>query len=273
MARAPRLGSSLLSPAGASLLGLVRARLGRATRRARNQSGMTLIEILIVLVIMALMSAMVLGGSGQTSSAKLRQGAALVTGAVRAGFSKSSARAKPMRLVFDFEAHSLALEESEDVMLLAKNDSTGGAAPVTELEAAALEESKRILAGPKAPRAAFRPVDSPGFGVTTPGKGPKALPSGIQFRRVHCEHEDEPHTEGRAYLYFFPGGQTERCVIVIGAGPAQNTEDEGPEARKTLSLLISPLTGKVTIKPGALELELPDSDEAASEREAPGGSL
>ena len=40
-----------------------------------------------------------------------------------------------------------------------------------------------------------------------------------------------------------------------------------------LSLIISPLTGKVVIKPGALELDLPEDDKAASEREEPGGTL
>ena len=241
---------------------------------------MTLVEILVVMVIMAVMMAVVVVGSGQSNNARLRQGAALVTGAIRVGFSKSSARAKPLRLVFDFTANTLALEESEDVMLLAKNDTTGtgGAAAMTELEQAAIAEGQSITKGPKAPRATFTPIDSTGFGVGTGGKAPKPLPKNIGFRSVHCEHDLEARTAQRAYLYFFPGGQTERCVIQLGIGKASDVADDdrvptGPDVPDVLSLVISPLTGKVVIKPGALELELPEDDKAASEREEPGGTL
>lgn len=241
---------------------------------------MTLVEILVVMVIMAVMMAVVVVGSGQSDNARLRQGAALVTGAIRVGFSKSSARAKPLRLVFDFAANTLALEESEDVMLLTKNDTTGtgGAAAMTELERAAIEEGQSIMKGPKAPRASFTPIDSTGFGVGTGGKAPKPLPKNIGFRSVHCEHELEARTEQRAYLYFFPGGQTERCVVQLAIGKASDVSDPdraptGPDVPDVLSLVISPLTGKVIIKPGALELEMPEDDKEASERDEPGGTL
>lgn len=241
---------------------------------------MTLVEILVVMVIMAVMMAVVVVGSGQSNNARLRQAAALVTGAVRVGFSNSSARAKPVRLVFDFNANTLQLEESEDVMLLAKNDTsgTGGAAAMTELERLAIEEGQQILKGPKAPRASFTPLDSTGFGVGTGGKAPKPLPRNIAFRRVHCEHDPDPRTEQRAYLYFFPGGQTERCIIQIRIGKAQEDSDPdraptGPDVPDVLTLVISPLTGKVEIKPGAIELELPEDDKEASERQEPGGTL
>jgi general secretion pathway protein H len=240
---------------------------------------MTLIEILVVMVIMAVMMAVVVVGSGQSDSARLRQAAALVTGAIRVGFSKSSARAKPLRLVFDFNANTLALEESEDVMLLTKDPSgTGGAAGITELERAAIEEGQRIVKGPQAPRATFKPMDGTGFGVGTGGKAPKPLPKNIGFRSVHCEHEIDRRTEQRGYLYFFPGGQTERCVIQLGIGKAADDDESstaptGADVEGVLSLVVSPLTGKVVVKPGALELEMPEDDKAASEREEPGGTL
>lgn len=247
--------------------------------RARAR-GMTLVEILVVMVIMAVMMAVVVVGSGQSNNARLRQAAALVTGAIRVGFSQSSARAKPLRLVFDFNANTLALEESEDVMLLAKNDTTGtgGAAAMTELERAAIEAGEQITKGPKAPRASFTPLDSTGFGVGTGGKAPKPLPRNIAFRSVHCEHELERRTEQRGYLYFFPGGQTERCVIQLRIGTSPDDSDPeraptGPDVPDVLSLIISPLTGKVVVKSGAYELDMPEDDKEASEREAPGGTL
>lgn len=254
--------------------------LPRAWGDARALSrGMTLIEILVVMVIMAVMMAVVVVGSGQSNNARLRQGAALVTGAIRVGFSKSSARAKPLRLAFDFNANTIALEESDDVMLLTKDPSgTGGAAGITDLERAAIEEGQRIVRGPQAPRASFKPMDGSGFGVGTGGLAPKPLPKNIGFRSVHCEHEMERRTKERAYLYFFPGGQTERCVIQLGIGKAADDDESataptGADVADVVSLVISPLTGKVVIKPGAVELDLPEDDDAASERQAPGGTL
>lgn len=252
----------------------------RALRGRVHARGMTLIEILVVMVIMAVMTAVVVVGSGQSDTARLRQGAAFVTGAIRVGFSKSSARARPLRLAFDLEANTLVLEESEDVMLLTKNDTsgTGGAAGMTELERAAIEEGQKIVKGPQAPRATFKPMDGTGFGVGTGGKAPKPLPKNIGFRSIHCEHEMDRRTKQRGYLYFFPGGQTERCVIQLGIGKAADDDESGTaptgaDVDGVLSLIVSPLTGKVVVKPGAVELEMPEDDKAASERDEPGGTL
>ena len=57
-----------------------------------------------------------------------------------------------------------------------------------------------------------------GLAASTPGKGHKALEGGIKFRGVQTQHDDLPRTEGRAYLYFWPGGQTERASIQLKIG-------------------------------------------------------
>ena len=67
------------------------------------------------------------------------------------------------------------------------------------------------------------------------GKGPKALPSGIEFRLVQSAHDDEARLTGRAYLYFWPGGQTERSVVQLKVVSR-------PDESDALSCVISPLT-------------------------------
>jgi general secretion pathway protein H len=222
---------------------------------------MTLVEILIVMAIVALMMGVIVAGSGQTSSARLRQSAALVTGAVRVAYGRASSMSRPTRLVFDFENETITMEESAAPMLVRPKDTTGtgGADPVTEAERNAVAEGQRIVKGPEAPRAAFKPVTDTGF-----GKGPKPLPSGIQFRSVQAAHDDAVRRTGRAYLYFWPGGQTERAVIQVRIGDKDDDSD-------TMSLVVSALTGKVTVKPGNVPLDTPQDDKEASEREAPGG--
>jgi general secretion pathway protein H len=226
---------------------------------------MTLIEILIVMAIIAVVMGGVMLGSGQMSSARLRQSSALVTGAVKAGYTRSNAASKSTRLVFDFESNAMWLEQADRPMVVQSKDKTGtgGADPATAVEQAAQAEGDRIVKGPTAPKAHFAAIPQAELGAREPG-GKRSLPRGITFRSVHVEHDSEPRTEGRAYLYFWPGGQTERAVIEVRVGTSV-TDSE------TLSMVVSPLTGKVSIKSGPVELKLPLDDKEASEREELGG--
>lgn len=223
---------------------------------------MTLVEILIALAIMCLMVGAVAFGSGQTGAAKLRASATMLSGAIRVAYARSSATSKPVRLAFDFTEKTVTLEESEAPMLVQTKDltGTGGAAASTDQERASTTEADGTVPGVRAPRVEFKPVIEPGLGV----KGPKPLPRGITFYKVQSAHDDAPRTEGRAYLYFWPGGQTERSSIELRIG--ESTEEDS-----MLTLLVAPLTGKTKVAAGAVPLKNPNDDKEASEREAPGG--
>lgn len=226
---------------------------------------MTLIEVLIVMALIALILSAVVIGSGQMASSRLRHSSTMITGAIRVGFSRASASSKTVRLVMDFEDNAIWLEQGDQPHLVQSKDSsgTGGAEAATVMEKQALEDSGRILKGPTAPRTTFKEIDAMGLVASDPGKGHKSLERGIRFRRVHTAHDFEARKEGRAYLYFWPGGQTERAVIQLKVGASDDETD-------TLTLLVAPLTGKVTIKDGAVDLTLPQDDNEASDREDPG---
>jgi general secretion pathway protein H len=226
---------------------------------------MTLIEVLIVLGLMALIMGAVIIGSGQLGSSRLRHSSTMIVGAVRVAFSRSTATSKSLRLVMDFEENAMWLEEGDQPMLVQTKDTsgTGGATAATVAEKTALEESSRIVKGPTPARASFTEIDPMGMVASAPGKAHKALEGGIKFREVQSQHDAEPRTKGRAYLYFWPGGQTERASIQLKIG------DSDAEAN-ALTLLVSPLTGKVTIKDGAVAIPNPLDDKEASERQDPG---
>jgi general secretion pathway protein H len=241
----------------------VRARARAGVRLAR---GMTLIEVLIVLALIALVMSAVIIGSGQLASSRLRHASTMLTGAIRIGFSRATSTSKTVRLVMDFEDNVIWLEEGDQPHLVQSKDTTGtgGAAAATEAEKEALEESARIVKGPTPPRTSFREIDPMGLAASEPGKAQKPLERGIRFRQVQTGHDDEPRTEGRAYLYFWPGGQTERAAIQLKVG-------DGDDESNTITLIVAPLTGKVTIKDGAVSLPEPTTDREASEREELGG--
>jgi general secretion pathway protein H len=237
-------------------------------RQSALARGLALIEILVVMAIIAIVSGAVIAGSGQLASARLRHSSVLIVSAVRVAYSRASATSKSMRLVFDFEASELWLEEGDQPMLVQSKDTSaaGGAEAVTDAEKAAVQESSRIVKGPQAPKARFREIDPSGIAASQAGKGHKKLERGIKFRSIETQHDDAPRTEGRAYLYFWPGGMSERASIQLAIGDSKEDID-------TTSLIVSPLTGRVKLKPGAVDLPKPEDDKEPSEREDPGGGF
>lgn len=228
-----------------------------ALKRAPER-GMTLVEVLVVVALIAVMSGAVVMGSGALRGSRQRAAATLIVSGVRLGLTRANTTGRPVRMVFDLEEDRVHLEESSGRVMLREKEETstgGGAEAATEAEKASRAEADRILKGPQAPRAEFSPVKQFGFDGDE-GQG-RELGSGIEFAEVQTEHDEIPRREGRAYLYFFPGGGTERAAVQI----RQKGEKEG------LTVLVSPLTGRARIQRGAVSLEEPRMDEAFGERE------
>lgn len=231
--------------------------------RTRSASrGLTIIEILVVLAIIALISGVVIGGSMQLPSARLKSSATMIASAIKVAYTRATATSRDVRLVMDLDRQAIWLEQSDVPMLVQARDkeATGGADPMTTKEQEAVAEGERIVKGPPVPKPRFSPIDSTGFGESAAIKGKRPLQRGITFRSVQTTHDDKPRTSGRAYLYFWPGGRTELASIQIRIG-------ESDEEYRTLSLEVSPLTGKVVIKPGPVELEIPTDDTQKSDRQ------
>src|SRR5580658_524348 len=234
----------------------------RQIARRSPERGLTLIELIVVMTLIAVITGAVLGGSMQLPSARLRGSVTLIASAIKVGYTRATATSRNLRLVMDLDERKVWLEESDVPMLVQAKDTTGtgGADPVTAAERAEVAETDQILRGPRIPKPQFHKIDSTGFGDMGGASGAKSLQRGIGFRSVQTAHDDAPRTAGRAYLYFWPGGLTERVSIQLHIG-------DSIEDSRTLTLLVSsPLTGKVTVKSGAVELELPIDDDHASDR-------
>jgi general secretion pathway protein H len=226
------------------------------TPSIRSRRAVTLIELMVVIVLAGLLMAGVVIGMGAATNARVKAAATLVVSGIRVAYNRASASSRPMRLVLDMDRSSVVLEESNVPMLVRRNDETrtGGAEASTQQERDAIKEAERIVEGPKPARPPFRPVKALGFEVDDPGTG-RLLGRGVRFKRVEVAHDKKPATEGRAYLYFWSGGMTERAAIQIGRAG----ESEG-----ILTVLVAPLTGKATIAAGPRSI---DSERADGERE------
>ncbi len=223
---------------------------------------MTLFEVLLVVGLIALLSSAVMYGGGFVTGARERAAVTLIVSSIRLAITRANTNGRPVRLVFDLTANRITLEETSSAVMLRVKDrtkSTGaGADPTTPEEKAAREESKRIMEGPLKPRPAFTPVKE--FAAEGDSESGRPLGKGVKFRKVQTEHDGEARTEGRAYLYFWPRGGTERAIVQL----ARETDksDQG------LTILVSALTGRVKVEPKLVDLPASDNDEEPySERE------
>lgn len=228
----------------------------RGQRKAR---GLTLFEVLIVVSLIGILTGAVLMGTGVLGGARMRASVSLISAGIRVGLNRANSTGRPVRMVFDLETNRVILEESSGKMLREKEDDNtgGGAEAATEAERAAREEAESLIKAPRAPRPSFTPVKEFGF-EGDDGEPGRALETGVSFRRVQTEHDADPRTSGRAYLYFFPGGGTERASIQLQKG---NSEDDG------VTILVNGLTGRTKAERGWVELEPPREDDAYGERE------
>src|SRR6478736_535670 len=226
----------------------------RVTKRVA-QRGLTLVELLIVVALIAVIGGTVFMGPGLLEGSRLKSAATLIVSGVRVGLARASTTGRPTRLTFDLDNGKVTLEEADSSVLLREHtkDASSGAAAADELEKKAQAESERILQGPHAPKARFKAV--PGFNPSPDETGPaRSIGNGVQFISVQTEHDDEPRSSGRAYLYFFPGGTTERASVQL--------KRRGDDTGMTVS--ISGLTGRARIERGRVDLPRPRGDGEAS---------
>lgn len=213
---------------------------------AASKRGFTLVELLLAIALVAILGGVIVSGTNMMSGNRLRSAAGLMVTAVRLAITRTNVTGHAIRLTFDLDEQRLLMEETADRMLRVrdkdgKEEGSAGADPATEAEKEATQYADGIVKGPRAPRAKFKPTPI-GKDDSNAEKG-RDLGRSIHYRLVQTEHDSKPRTKGRAYLYFWPGGGTERAVVQLQRG-------DGDEI---LSVLVSPLTGRAKIERGKVD--------------------
>jgi general secretion pathway protein H len=234
--------------------------MGGARDSLRSQQGVTLVEVLIVVALMAILTGMLLGGSGMVAATRMRGAATLILTGVQLGITHANTTGLPTRMVFDLDGQRVTLEETRSRMLRQvdedEDDPSAGADPATEAERAAREQAAEILEGPREAPPRFSALKAFGTDPDDDSLG-RSLGRGIAISSVRTEHDPEARTEGRAYLYFWPGGGTEKAVIQLTRAGRE----------EPLSIVVSALTGRAKIVQGAVDYEEPSEDVDFGERE------
>jgi type II secretion system protein H len=187
---------------------------------ARAARGFTLIELMAVVAILALFTALALPNLGQLSNRYLTQQAARVQGALEFARESAVVSAKPHHFVVDIDTSTYQIygeEPPAEDESSAEGEAPEGdpAAELTDAAAEALDaegSGKISLAPPKAAEAELVPVSGP-LGAQT------HLLDEIFFAGVQSE---EGWTEsGRVEIEFAADGVARRTIIVL-----ENTSGE-----------------------------------------------
>jgi general secretion pathway protein H len=240
----------------------------RATYGPRNRgAGFTLIEILAVLAVIALIMGSAVRGFKSLAKSDLRTSAARMSGAIHYLFDRASTTGKHHRLVLDLnegrywpevsddkfyaphEAESQQQvrqredkEADEDEEQRRKQEQANGASGGGGGVSGALGALGLLTGGgssydpSKLEVGEFRPKRPRFASFKETALKPMTLKN-AKIRSVYTPRLTEPVTSGRAYIYFFPLGQTEDAIITLS----------DPSGSTIYSLVVHPITGRVQV--------------------------
>lgn len=236
----------------------------------RHQEGMTLIEIMIVTVIIAMAAAGMSMGLGALTKSTLRSATVKLASVTKFAYHRALSHGTTVRLTLDFEAGTFSVTEAEGKVTLARSDDSVREEAIDDKDredpGAAVdpwEAAKARLAQAESGSDELDFGSSPFGPITTKdGKaikryGGQPLGNKIRITKVIVAHEADPREEGVTDLFFFPGGMTQHAVIQLS------------DSTDTIySVEIHPLTGQAKIHLVPYEPEVLFDDPEARDDEA-----
>ncbi len=252
------------------------------SERAR-QRGMTLIEILVVLFLIVLIMWSATVSMGAAGQAEIVRSTNQLASTIRFSYDRARFTGTHYRIHIDFKARSFQIQRAEEAMYLPATDRNGEILlrdeatlqDEAERDERAAEAYFRTLASavlsaseddpfdpyavqkkevPRARKPLFEAFEPDGT-LGELGK-PVVFPEGVEIVSVQSDAYPEPITEGEADIYFFPRGQTQHVHIQL-KGQAKLHERLVGDDEIEYTIIVQPLTGKVTVESELIDLELP----------------
>ena len=212
-------------------------------RRVSSQrsGGFTLIEVILVITIIAVVVTGATFGLGAVTRTRLRAASVKVMSAARFAYNRAITHGTTLRLHFDFEKDTMAVEESATPVTLATDEQlesdTGDAIDPWDLARSRLEKP---LEAPT-PTSPFGPITNPS-GKAIEKYTAQPLGDGVSVHALITPHETDKRMDGEGSVYFFPVGIAEQAVIQLG-----------DSSDAVYSVEIHPLTGNARIHNFAYE--------------------
>ncbi len=232
-------------------------------RPSPSQSGITLLEMLVVLAVIAMLAGALTASYARLPGTALRREAVRLAAVLRTAYDRATASGEHHRVVLDLDAGTFFVERCEGKVQVRKVRDLQ-----EEVERRRLEAEKQALVANLQSPAALLDTIIGDAGQKLGGSGGQAGAScapikgemgkkqklgghpKVSFSRVFVAHLEQPATAGVVTLNYFPLGTAERSVIELGVGD----EDH-------FSIAVRPLSGRIEMQPG----EWKDVDEAVFE--------
>jgi general secretion pathway protein H len=266
--------------------------------RLARQRGLTLIEMLIVLLVVGLIMWSASMSMGAASQAEVVRSTNQLASMVRFAYDRARFTGQYYRIHIDFEERSFQLQRADEAMYLpatgrdgkifvrdaktaqrqAKRDQEAAESYYSTLASVVYSamNDESAPADPYAVQQRDVPRQRPPLfeafeddqTLGDLGK-PIKFPDGVEVLSVQTDADIKPITEGEADLYFFPRGQTQLAAIQLKGRPKLGGRVLGEEDIE-YTILVQPLTGKVTVESGIVDLVLPkivgDSEDDLGEK-------
>jgi Tfp pilus assembly protein FimT len=232
-----------------------------SSRGRHSEHGVTMLEILVTLAIVMTVSAGLAFGYRRLPSTVLRRESAHLAAVLQAGYDHASAANTYHRMIIDLDQRSYHLERCEGTYELHRSaDQREEARRAQEEEERRRQEKAAAEAGQQTPEQAMAAIQQQlgtagqtygggaggtGTAACGPMKGemgkPHVLPDSpkVMIPKVWVGHLDDPVTEGKVTLGFFPFGRAERAVVELTAGD--------PDGGHTWSVVLHPIDGRVVV--------------------------
>jgi len=240
-------------------------------RRARNRKaerGLTLIELSVALAIVAVLFGGVVMSVGAITGSKARASAGELGGVIRSLYDTAALSGKTCRLVFQLPAEkdergatrywaecakgNITTRRDRDEVLReetraaedeVKRRSRGSSrdTPSGSTPSASSPDSEPTLQELMAREKERVEAQATYSQYTAPEIAPRDLPGNVRLS-VWTQHQRDAVKSGRAYLYFFPQGFTEKAQVVVRQG------------NNAWTITVAPLTGKTAVVGEALEV-------------------
>ncbi|RME21872.1 MAG: prepilin-type N-terminal cleavage/methylation domain-containing protein [Deltaproteobacteria bacterium] len=207
-----------------------------------NRSGLTLIELVITISILALVVTIMVPAVGTLGGVGLRTSASRLAGTISFAYDLAARKNSVVRLVFDLDQNSYWLEIAGGKFTLNREKDEVSQGRVDE-EAHArgsrlFVDREEIESG-----SIWQPRPRTTFARYSEGGMDKVeLGDEVHFQDVWVAHQTERVTAGKAYLYFFPTGMTEKAYVHLA--------DDDQQA---YTLVVESLLGTVKVYPSYIE--------------------
>ena len=204
-------------------------------------------------------------GFRAVAKSELRASASKLAGAIRYCFDRAVTTGSYYRIVIDLDDDKYWAERSEERSYLksGKEEAPGHGQAFDEQaeEKKRDEEEKKLEELASSAGGATVTIDPPPkpsrakFQTFKDATLPEVKLKRARLFDVFTPRQREPYTKGRAYLYFFPDGHTERAIVRLHDGD------------DFYSLVIHPLTGRVEVMSGKVDIprDFGDRDEEGRE--------